>query len=49
MIDGEDTLVKKIIYGETWIELYSINPMYKTIRFNDQDVLRVQILGLVKK
>ncbi|MBQ2809655.1 MAG: helix-turn-helix domain-containing protein [Clostridia bacterium] len=49
MIDGEDTLVKKIIYGETWIELHSINPMYKTIRFNDQDVLRVQILGLVKK
>ena len=49
MIDGEDTLVKKIIYGETWIELHSINPMYKTIRFNYQDVLRVQILGLVKK
>lgn len=49
MIDGEDALVKKIIYGENWIELHSINPMYKTIRFNDKDLLRIQILGLVKK
>lgn len=49
MIDGEEALVKKVVYGDTWIELISINPMYKTMRFNGADVLRVRVLGLVKK
>lgn len=49
LIDGEDALVKKVVYGETWIELQSINPMYPPIRYNGHDVLRVQVLGLVKK
>lgn len=49
LVDKEDALVKKVIYGDTWIELHSINPMYKTMRFNGADVLKVQVLGLVKK
>ncbi len=49
LVDKEDALVKKVIYGDTWIELHSINPMYKTMRFNGADVMRVQVLGLVKK
>lgn len=49
LVDGDDALVKRVIYGETWIELQSINPMYPPIRFNGRDALRVQVLGLVKK
>lgn len=49
LIDGEEAFVKKIVYGETWIELHSFNPMYKTMRFNGADVQRIRILGVVKK
>ena len=49
LLDGEDGLVKKVLYGETWIELHSINPMYKTMRFNGADALRVRVLGKVNK
>lgn len=49
LLDGEDGLVKKVIYGDTWIELHSINPYYKIMRFNGADVLRVRVLGKVNK
>ena len=49
LIDGEEAFVKKVVYGETWIELHSFNPMYKTMRFNGADALRIQIVGVVKK
>lgn len=49
LLDGEDALVKKVVYGRDWIELHSFNPMYKTMRFNGRDVLRVRVVGLVKK
>lgn len=49
LLDGEDGLVKRVVYGETWIELHSINPMYKTMRFNGPDVMRVRVLGKVNK
>ena len=49
LIDGEEAFVKKIVYGETWIELHSFNPMYKTMRFNGADVQRIRVLGVVKK
>lgn len=49
LIDGEEALVKKIVYGSDWIELHSFNPMYPVMRFDGQDVLRVQVLGLVRK
>lgn len=49
MLDNEEALVKKVVFGENWLELHSINPMYKTMRFNGTDTKRVQVLGLVKK
>lgn len=49
IIDGEDGVVKKIKYGENWIELHSINPMYPVRRFENEDVLRIQVYGLVKE
>ena len=49
LLDGEDALVKKIVYGDSWIELHSINPMYKTMRYEGKDVERIKILGAVRK
>lgn len=49
LLDGEDGLVKKVVYGSTWIELHSINPMYPVQRFDGQDVQRLQVVGLVRK
>lgn len=49
LLDSEEGLVKKVVYGETWIELHSMNPMYKTTRFNGPDVKRIRVVGLVKK
>ena len=49
LVDGEEAFVKKVVYGEKWIELHSFNPMYKTMRFNGADVQRIRILGVVKK
>jgi repressor LexA len=49
LLDNEDGLVKKVVYSDTWIELHSINPMYKTMRFNGPDVMRVRVLGKVNK
>ncbi len=49
LVDGEDALVKKVVYGKTWVELHSFNPMYKTMRFDDEEVQRLQVLGLVKE
>lgn len=49
LVDGEDAVVKKITYGDDWIELISVNPYYPPRRFEKRDVLRVRVLGLVKK
>lgn len=48
LIDEEEAVVKKIVYGDTWIELRSINPLYPPRVFRGSDVERVQIVGLVK-
>lgn len=49
LLDGEEGLVKRVEYGADWIELHSINPMYKTMRFEGRDVLRLEVVGAVKK
>ena len=49
LLDGEEGLVKRVEYGVGWVELHSINPMYKTMRFEGTDILRLRILGAVKK
>lgn len=49
LIDGEEAVVKKVIYGENWIELQSVNPYYPPRRFVGKDIQNIQILGLVKE
>lgn len=49
IIDGEDGVVKKVVYGKDFIELHSINPMYPVRRFENEDVMRIQVFGLVKE
>lgn len=48
LLDGEEGLVKKVVYGDDWIELHSINPYYPPRRFEGEDVLRLRVVGLVK-
>lgn len=48
-IDGEDGVVKKVVYGNDFIELQSINPMYPPRRFEGEEVLRIRVFGLVKE
>lgn len=49
LLDGEEGLVKKVNYGDDWIELVSLNPEYQTRRFEGEEVLRIQVVGLVKQ
>lgn len=49
LLDGEEGLVKKVLYGTNWIELHSINPMYPVQRFENEDVLRLRVVGKVKR
>ena len=41
--------VKKVVYDTDYIELHSFNPMYPVMRYEGKDVLRIQVVGLVKK
>jgi repressor LexA len=49
LIDGEEAVVKKVNYGDDWIELISVNPYYPPRRFEKAEVQRVRIVGVVKK
>ncbi len=49
MVDGEEAFVKKLHYGRNWIELESVNPYYPARRFEDSEMTRVSILGVVKE
>ena len=49
LIDGEEAVVKKVNYGDDWIELVSVNPYYPPRRFEKAEVQRVHIVGVVKK
>ena len=49
LLDNDEGLVKKVVYGDDWIELQSINPMYQPMRFEGKDVTRISVVGLVKK
>lgn len=48
LVDGDEALVKRVVYGEGWIELQSINPMYPPMRFEKNNVLRVRVVGAVR-
>ena len=49
LIDGEEAVVKKVEYGNDWIELVSVNPYYPPRRFEGADVQRIRVVGLVKE
>lgn len=49
LIDGEEAVVKRVVYGKDWIELQSVNPYYPPRRFSGADVQRVRVIGLVKE
>lgn len=49
LIDGEEAVVKRVLYGDDWIELHSINPYYPPRRFEGAEVQRVRVMGLVKE
>lgn len=46
MIDDE-AFVKKIKYGNNWIELHSINPYYPVRRFENESAGDVRVVGTV--
>lgn len=49
MIDGENGVIKRVVYGRHFIELQSINPLYAPRRFEGRDVERIRIFGAVKE
>lgn len=49
LIDGEEGLVKKVEYDTDYIKLISFNPYYPPIEFRGEEVLRVFVVGKVKK
>lgn len=48
IVDDEDGVIKRVEYGNDFIELHSVNPMYPPRRFTGEDVQRIRIFGLVK-
>lgn len=49
LIDDEEASVKKVVYGDDWIELQSFNPYYPPRRFEGAEVQRIRVMGLVKR
>lgn len=49
IIDDEDGVIKKVVYNENQIKLISENPYYPPRVFEGQDMLRVRVVGLVKR
>lgn len=47
LLDNDEGLVKKVVYGPTWIELQSINEDYPVQRFDDAEVTRLRVVGKV--
>lgn len=49
LIEETDGVVKKVIYGPDWIELHSFNSKYPVRRFEKADILKLRVVGKVKK
>ncbi len=47
LVNGEEGLVKRVVYGADWIELQSVNPFYPPRRFEGAQVTQVTVIGLV--
>lgn len=48
-IDDEDGVIKRVVYGDDFIELQSVNPMYPPRRFEKEEVTRIRVFGVVKE
>ncbi len=48
-IDEDDGVIKKVVYDENKIELISENPYYPPRVFGGEEVLRIRVMGLVKR
>lgn len=49
LIDDDSGVVKRVIRGNGYVELQSVNPMYAPRRFEGANMERLRIFGLVKK
>ena len=49
LIDNDNGVVKRVIQGNGWIEMRSVNPIYPPRRFNQSEMERLRIFGLVKR
>ena len=47
LLDGDEGLVKRVVYGSTWIELQSLNEKYPVQRFDGAEVTRLRVVGKV--
>ncbi|MBQ8682923.1 MAG: helix-turn-helix domain-containing protein [Clostridia bacterium] len=47
LVDGEEGLVKRVVYTDEWLELQSVNPYYPPRRFEGEQMTQVTIVGLV--
>ncbi len=47
LVDGEEGLVKRVVYSDGWIELQSVNPYYPPRRFKGKDTQQITIIGRV--
>ena len=48
VVDGDNGVIKRIEYGNGYIVLHSINPMYPPRKFEGEEMERIRIFGLVK-
>ncbi len=48
MVEDDNGVVKKIEFGNDYITLHSVNPMYPPRRFEGKDMLKIRIFGVVK-
>lgn len=49
IIDDNNGVIKKVVYGSDFIELHSVNPMYPVRRFEGSEVSRIRVFGLVRE
>lgn len=47
VLDTDEALVKRVVYGKDWVELRSENPVYPTRRFVKSEIQDVHIVGQV--
>lgn len=47
LLDGDESMIRRVEHGDDWIELQSANPYYPTRRFSGADAARISIVGLV--